>query len=148
MKIKARKVILAAGAYVNFHSLIGDLCPKKPNLKLTTQTVAYLEVSETEAKRLENMPTAVTEYEFGKLDGTYILPPILYPDGKWYLKLGHGDHFEQVVTSDQFMKDWYTEGKGDPEAVEALTEFILDFIPSLKYQSVHGGCCVTSNVSN
>jgi hypothetical protein len=36
------------------------------------------------------MPTMVTHYEFGPLDGTYILPPIPYPDGKIYLKVAHG----------------------------------------------------------
>ena len=144
-KIKAKKVLLAPGAYVNLHSLITHLCPEKPDLTLTTQTVAYLEVTPNEADRLKDMPTACTDYPFGKLDGTYILPPILYPDGKYYLKLGHGDHFEQIVTDEKFMEKWYTDGKGDPEAVDALTEFIQTFVPSLRFESVHGGCCVTSN---
>ena len=144
VQIKAQKVILAPGAYVNLHSLITNICPKV-DLRLTTQTVAYLEVSKNEAERLKTMPTACTDYPFGPLDGTYILPPILYPDGKYYLKLGHGDHFEQIVTDEKFMDEWYHNGKGDPEAVKALTEFIQAFIPSLNYESVHGGCCVTSN---
>lgn len=145
VKIKAQKVLLTPGAYVNLHSLITHLCPQKPHLTLTTQTVAYLEVTAKEAIRLKDMPTACTDYPYGKLDGTYILPPLLYPDGKYYLKLGHGDHFEQIVTDEKFMEKWYSDGQGDPEAVEALTEFIQTFVPSLKFESVSGGCCVTSN---
>jgi hypothetical protein len=49
--------------------------------------VAFLEVSEAEASRLKSMPDIVTHFKFGVLDGTYILPPILYPDGKFYLKV-------------------------------------------------------------
>ena len=84
-------VLFAVGAYVNLNSLIRPLLSNpdlEPDLKLTTQTVAYLEIPASEANRLSNMPTIVTNYSYGQLDGTYILPPILYPDGKFYLKLG------------------------------------------------------------
>ena len=33
------------------------------------------------SQRLSEMPTLVTTYPSGKLKGTYILPPVLYPDG-------------------------------------------------------------------
>ena len=93
------------------------------------------------------MPTIVTNYPYGKLDGTYILPPIQYPDGKYYLKLGHHDMFENIVTTSEAMKNWYEDGKGNTEAVNELSAFITDqFIPSIHVVSVHGGCCVTAKV--
>ena len=147
--MKAKKVILAPGAYTNMNCLIplNENIELEPDLKLTTQTVAYLEVSSSEAQRLSKMPTICTDYTFKKLDGTYILPPILYPDGKYYLKLGHGDHFEIIMKDSEHMKSWYQNETGDPEAVKALASFIADhFIPSLEVLSVQGGCCVTSNV--
>ena len=55
------------------------------------------------------MPTVVTNYSYGQLDGTYILPPILYPDGKYYLKLGHHDKFEENLTTSEAIKDWYEQ---------------------------------------
>lgn len=153
-KVQTKKVVLAPGAYVNINSLIKGVLPEdkrglEPDLKLTTQTVSYLQVSAWEAERLRNMPTVVTDYAFGKLDGTYILPPILYPDGKYYLKLGHGDHFESIVQTPEQMENWYQNGSGDPEAVQMLAAFITQqFIPDLQVISVHGGCCVTSNVKS
>ena len=94
------------------------------------------------------MPALCTDYDFKKLDGTYILPPILYPDGKYYLKLGHGDHFEIIIQNLEQMKNWYKNGHGVPEAVETLASFITEsLIPTIKVLSVTGGCCVTSNVS-
>lgn len=147
--VKAKKVVLAPGAYVNINSLIKDLVNKdaEPDLKLTTQTVAYLEVSLSEAQRLAKMPTIVTKYDYQMLDGTYILPPILYPDGKYYLKLGHHDYFETAIENPEQMRKWYESKNGNPEAVQQLASFITDhFIPDLKVLSVHGGCCVTSSV--
>ena len=51
------------------------------------QTVAFLEVSAEEVERLKLMPDIVTHFKVGDLDGTYVLPPILYTDGKFYLKV-------------------------------------------------------------
>ena len=74
------------------------------------------------------MPTVVTTYTSGALDGTYILPPILYPDGHYYVKLGHHDHFERTLETQQEVEDWYREGTGEREAVEELARFITTFI--------------------
>ncbi len=60
------------------------------------QTVAYLEVDES-SELISSLPSIITDYSDGQLDGTYILPPVRYPDGKYYLKLGHGDNFERLV---------------------------------------------------
>ena len=106
--------------------------------------MAYLRISKEEAQRLSSMPSLTTNYASGLLDGTYILPPIRYPDGKTYLKLGHGDHFEADVTTIKELDAWYSNGKGNPDAVESLTAFIKTLIPNLKVEEVTGGCCVTS----
>ena len=77
-----------SGKFCCFQALIPeDKKDLEPDLSLKCQTVAYLEVEASEAERLKSMPSMGTSYEWGPLDGTYILPPILYPDGKYYLKV-------------------------------------------------------------
>merc|ERR1712181_51852 len=119
---------LATGAYLNLSNHLKPFISKEVNLRLTTQTVAYLRISEDEASRLADMPSLVTNYTSGLLDGTYILPPIRYPDGKIYLKLGHGDHFETDINTIEELDAWYKDGKGYPEAVESLATFIKTLI--------------------
>ena len=58
-----------------------------PDLVLARETAAFLELSPEEVARLKNFPNIVTHFEYGPLEGTYILPPITYPDGKTYLKV-------------------------------------------------------------
>lgn len=41
-------------------------------------------------KRLAQMPSMVTTYQKGRLDGTYILPPVQYPDGEYFFKFYSG----------------------------------------------------------
>ena len=45
------------------------------------------------------MPNFVTHYQYGPLDGTYILPPITYPDGKIYLKVKAHIHDDETRPS-------------------------------------------------
>ena len=142
--IRASKVLLATGAYLNLSKHLQHFFTTEASLKLTTQTVAYLRISEEEANRLAYLPTLVTSYTSGALDGTYILPPIKYPDGRFYLKLGHHDAFEGEVETVEEVLDWYRNGSGDNEAVTELAAFLQNFIKDLKVESVSGGCCVTA----
>ena len=72
--IKSSNVVLATGAYLNISKYLQHFFKAEVALNLTTQTVAYLRISEEEANRLINLPTMVTTYSSGALDGTYILP--------------------------------------------------------------------------
>ena len=90
------------------------------------------------------MPSIITDYRSGVLDGSYILPPICYPDGNYYLKLGHGNHFEKEVRTIEELEAWYATRTGDPEAVNTLAAFLQSLLPGLVVEEVRGGCCVTS----
>ena len=144
-KLTAAKIILAQGAYLNFSNLLKNFTKMDVDLRLTTQTIAYLQVSDEEANRLKDLPTIVTTYKRGDLDGTYILPPIRYPDGKFYLKLGHHNNFERNIETAEEMLEWYRSEEGDMDAVAELAKFLKTFVNDLIVEEVTGGCCVTSN---
>lgn len=121
---------------------------KKLDLTLKTQTVAYLELDKYEIDtKLSNFPSMTTSYQDGLLDGSYILPPVQMPDGKWYLKLGHGDYFEHPIESLDELEDWYSNHpEGDQEGVLELERYLKKILPGIDFLSVHGGSCVTANV--
>ena len=93
------------------------------------------------------MPTMVHSFQDGELDSIYMQPPMLYPDGKHYLKLGHGKNFEQQVRTLEELNAWYeANGGGVPEAVAQLERRAKKLIPGVVFKSVKGGACVTANV--
>ena len=49
-----------------------------------------------------------------------------YPDGKVYLKLGHGDPFDERVSGRAGLEEWYRRREGNPEAVQELSAFIRE----------------------
>lgn len=145
------KIVLANGAYANFLPNIKvtnwDNETKKLDLTLKTQTVAYLELDKYEIDtKLSNFPSMTTSYQDGLLDGSYILPPVQMLDGKWYLKLGHGDYFEHPIESLDELEDWYSNHpEGDQEGVLELERYLKKILPGIDFLSVHGGSCVTAN---
>ncbi|XP_023321376.1 uncharacterized protein LOC111696079 isoform X2 [Eurytemora carolleeae] len=144
-RLVCNKVLLATGAYINISDILQDIVPDLDlELKLVGQTVGYIQVSEEDVLKIKTMPNIITSYESGELDGTYILPPIQYPDGNYYIKIGHHDKFERELLSKEDVENWYRSGKGDAEAVLEFTKFIRNLIPEIQGFNVSGGCCVTS----
>ena len=70
--------------------------PAPLDLWYTAQTVALMQLDAEEAEQLKTMPSMVTQTEPKQY--TYILPPILYPDNKYYLKFGQHD-LTRVLTN-------------------------------------------------
>ena len=83
----------------------------------------------------------------GPIDGTYILPPIRYPDGKYYVKIGHFQSFEKKLGNDENeMYSWYKSG-GSKEASEEMSRFLAhDLMPDLEIINVKTNCCITTRV--
>ncbi|GAA6180015.1 FAD-binding oxidoreductase [Shimia sp. NS0008-38b] len=135
--VAADKVVVACGAF----SKVEELLPEPLPLKVYARTTALLEIDAAETARLKDMPSVVYYSPDGKGD-CYVLPPVSYPDGKTYLKLG-GDPEDNELTDVAQMKDWFRSG-GSAAVGEHLREVLLGMIPGLSYRSVSYQSCATS----
>ncbi len=131
---EAARVLVAAGAYTG--ALTGGAVP----LSVMARTVAFFEVSETQAARLTALPPLIYLHAHG--DGPYLLPPIRYPDGRWYLKLG-GDSVDVPLSSPAEINDWFRSG-GNPTVARELDAQMRAFMPGLRIEATHHAACVTS----
>ncbi|MEM7616483.1 MAG: FAD-dependent oxidoreductase, partial [Pseudomonadota bacterium] len=77
----ADAALLTAGAMTD------HISPATIPLKVYGRTVALFEVDEAQAAQLSTMPSVVFRLK-DNAGEPYLLPPIRYPDGKIYLKLG------------------------------------------------------------
>jgi sarcosine oxidase len=86
------------------------------------------------------MPSLVYQAADGR--DPYLLPPIRYPDGRTYLKLG-GDPVDVTLETTAEIKAWFrSAGSG---AVGAdLRAHIHDRMPGLKIEAMHTEACVTT----
>lgn len=129
--IDVDEVIVSAGGWTD------DLLGRKA-LDVYARTVAFHEIGPAEADRLATMPSIVMESH----DDIYILPPVRYPDGKLWLKLG-GDPTDDLLPDKAAITEWYRSG-GDAKRGHYLTERIRGIIPGLAFESRYHKPCVTT----
>ncbi|GFY59235.1 peroxisomal sarcosine oxidase [Trichonephila inaurata madagascariensis] len=143
--IRARRLLFCTGAFTKFK----NLHPVK-NLKMSVhkETAALLQVSEPEQRRLSSMPPIMIykkeiEGMPSTTTGVYIMPPIQYPDKKYYLKVGPMGHQKNSeVTTLEEVKKWYSN-TGDSEVIDKLSKLVKRIIPDLKVSRMQSKTRIT-----
>ncbi|MEO0372689.1 MAG: FAD-dependent oxidoreductase [Pseudomonadota bacterium] len=139
-RISASKVVIACGGF----SKAGGLLPQPPDLRVYARTIVYFELAEAQVERMSTMPSVI----YGPPDAPcipYILPPVRYPDGKHYIKIG-GDPDNVQLTDVEEIKAWFRTD-GNAEVAAFLTDALIALIPDLRDAPRSTGSCVTSFTS-
>ncbi|XP_070542978.1 N-methyl-L-tryptophan oxidase-like [Ptychodera flava] len=136
----ARKVLLAPGGFIGFRDLLPE--GKKLDIKLMKQRLAFAELTETDVRRLNNMPVISWKDEL-KAIHFYILPPIKYPDGKYYIKIGTRSE-EELHSADEIAK-YFKRDPSEKAADSELLSVLLELIRDLEVVSSRGDSCFTAH---
>jgi len=131
------RVLVATGGF----SRAPGLLPKVPALVVKARTVVLVQLTPGQAEAFSGMPSWIDE-SGDPSDHFYFLPPIVYPDGHSYLKIG-GDPTEIELDEEQAIRDWF-RGQGDPEAVAHLKRLLARSIPGLEPVRLVSVPCVTT----
>ena len=130
-RYEARKLLIAAGGFSNCFDLLERPLP----LRLKTETIILAELDAAEAARLGDMPTVIYEIDSPDLSGIYLLPPILYGDGRFYLKMGCDTRIDQTLPHDvEAIRRWFIHGDSDT-ILPAMRAALVDIIPGLRAKS-------------
>ena len=144
--LQARKVLLTAGGYSN--TFLG----RKLDLPTKGHTILLAEVPLEEVERLRKMPSIISTFDHEAAGSLYMLPPLPYPDGKTYIKLGPSERpqelpapepFFDTVDNDRELLEWFhTDGRRDvAEAMKAALHRMIPGLELVSYQSVP--CLIT-----
>lgn len=135
--VRAEKALVATGAFANVHVVL----PRKLDMIVRGRTILLAEVDEARRERLRGMPSLIVGGT-APLDDPYILPPIQYPDGRWYVKLGTGVFEHRLETPDE-LSAWF-RGPGGDEDRDALHETLVLLIPVLEGVPTHTDTCAVT----
>jgi sarcosine oxidase len=136
--LQGQHVLMATGGFSNAHALL----PKPLAIDVYARTIVLFELGPDDVSRLQGMPSVI----YKPRDPTghcYILPPIRYPDGKYYLKIG-GYPQEHTLDSLSALQDWF-RGSGSVEAARHLEANLHRVVPDLRPIAVHSDSCVTTS---
>ncbi|MGR9247116.1 NAD(P)/FAD-dependent oxidoreductase [Rhizobium leguminosarum] len=136
---RGEKVLLAAGGF----SIAKNLLPQPVAMTVYARTVTLFEVSEADAARLAAMPSLILRAPGFDI---YLLPPIPYPDGKFYLKIG-GDPDDLALSDDTEMRAWFkTEGRDTVRT--HLKRIVEGLLPNMVPLSISTAACVVSQTES
>ena len=135
--LSAERVLVAAGAFTNFNHLV----PVRLPLTIETEVIALARVSHDCAQRLTMTPTVKYLIDDPVLDSIYMVPPVRYPDGAHYVKLGANTTSDRFPTSLSEVQDWFREG--DSELSIPSFETALDSMwPGTTFLGVESKRCI------
>lgn len=140
---QANKVLLATGAFSNCF----DLLPRPLPLRVKSEIIILAEVDEAEVDRLAGMPTVIYEIESDVLNDIYLLPPIRYPDSRFYLKMGCNTAVDQTLTTLAEMRRWMIAGESD-RMLAPLRAALESIIPGLRASSFQTKRCLITYTSH
>jgi len=134
---RAERVLVAAGAFTNFHQLL----PRPIPLKIKTETIILGRVSDADAERLQQMPVVVYAIEDEHIEDIYMVPPIRYPDGHHYIKMGSNTFTDQWPTTLAEVQQWFREGDSDT-AKDAMQAALHAQFPDTTFLSLETKRCI------
>lgn len=136
-RYSAEKVIVAAGGFTN----MADLLPSNVDMAATGRTIAFFELDDDKQRYFAGMPSTIVLAENAD-DIVYILPPVRYPDGKVYLKIGGESEKGRLETLAQAVSWFHSDGT--VSEVAFLVRRAIELMPKLADCPVTSGSCVAS----
>ena len=133
----ADRVLVAAGGF----TINENLLPRSLDLKVYGRTVAFFEIPEADLPVYSGMPSLIHQPD-DPVDHIYLLPPVRYPDGKTYLKIG-GDPDDLPLQTEPEIRAWFRRG-GRITTRNHLQRIIGQIVPSLAQAPISMAACVTS----
>lgn len=135
---RAAHVLVATGGFTGTKNLL----PRPLKLEVYARTIVLMELGADDVQRLHGMPSVI--YKPRDPDGgCYILPPIRYPNGKYYLKIGGGTSHDPKLSTLDELGAWFRSRGRQADAAD-LTAKLHAVVPNLNPVAAHSESCVTS----
>lgn len=134
-----KKLVLATGSFQNFSQLL----PEPVTMRSKSEVVLLGRIADKDVERYAQLPSLLYEIKTQTLDGIYLLPPVRYPDGHTYIKIGC--NFPDDIWFDDMagIRDWFRSGDSD-RFLPALQEALVTIMPTLQCEDFQTKRCVVS----
>ena len=123
-EIVAERVLICAGAFAAPVGLVEGL-----PLWTEGRTVVLARVDEAHRDAVADLPCLLHHAPGADLEDAYLLPPVRYPDGHDYVKLGSGSLARRFDELDA-LQDWF-RGPAPMEDIERLEAGLKRLVPAL-----------------
>ncbi len=140
---QAQRVLIATGAFSNCF----DLFARPLALRLKGEYVVMGEVPQDEVQRLGQMPTISHQIESDTLADLYMFPPVQYPNGNYYIKMGANTTADRYVETLDEINAWYRTGDSDA-MLAVMRDTVCTLVPDLQAVAWQTNRCVITRTAH
>ena len=140
---RARKVLLATGAFTNCY----DLLPRKLALIPKTEVIILGEVSESDAKHLSRLPTLNYNLDDPQIEEGYLTPAARHANGRYYVKFGANSLLDQFTDELAQIQRWFREGDSDA-LLPAMRRALTEIMPTTNFLSFQTKRCIITRTAS
>jgi len=141
-RLRCRRAVVAAGAYVNAFELL----PRPAAVSSIGITAHFFEVDDGQLGELAGMPGMLWFDDPSGGAFVYTLPPVRYPDGRWWFKVG-GHRESGPLVGREAIDHWH-RSDGDDMGFDTVQRWVAERVPVLAGAGRHSvGCVITESAS-
>jgi sarcosine oxidase len=138
-RCSADKLVMATGSFQNFTHLL----PEPLTMRSKSEVVLLGRIPDHSVERYMTLPSLLYEIKSQELEGIYLLPPVRYPDGHTYIKIGC-NFPEDIWFSDLTeIREWFRSGDSD-HFLPMLKDALCTLMPKLQCDDYQTKRCVVS----
>lgn len=137
---RAKKVLIATGPYVQASDWL-ELA--QLDFRVKTESIMLAHIDERQAEKIKDMPVLLYAGAVGSLNNFYLLPPIRYPDGSIYLKIGADTTTDAWLQDKDAMQAWMQQGDNSHQ-LEDFTQALYKHLPELRIENTEIKRCIVS----
>ena len=140
---RAKKVLVAAGAFTNSFNLL----EKKFFFRLKSETNIWAKVDKEEAMRLNKLPSLLYEINLPEIQNIYLIQPVQYPDGEYYLKMGANIPGDIYFDTLEDIQKWfrYTDVNLN---IETLKHALMQVMPGVAIKEFTAKKCIVTRTQH
>lgn len=139
--LTARGAIVATGGFTRACGLLPEALP----FWVQGHTVLLAEVAPADLPRLAAMPSLIFKPE-DRTHHAYLLPPIAYPDGRWYIKIG-GSNIPPIAADLSTLQRWF-KGTGETAVAHHLQTQLGQLLPDWTPVRCQAIPCVSTHTAS
>lgn len=142
--VSAKHILIATGSFTNYSGVLPPDCQLAINS--FTEPNLLFELNEKDLERYRSLPTVITvdpDDTGNQNTSIYLVPPIQYPDGKWYMRIGPGMQpiIRQLNTLED-MRKWFIAQRITAQQREFLTRMFKMLTVDINPVSIREACCI------
>lgn len=138
-RIEAAQVLVATGSFANHLGILKESVA----MRSKGETVLLARLSERDAADLKGMPSLLYEWNEKDIEGVYVLPPVAYPDGGIYLKIGANFPEDPVFHDLEAVQTWFHSGDSERFAPR-LEHMLKSILPGVQWIETVTKRCIVS----